>query len=347
MITELESSPRDVYTGAIGFASPLAGLELSVAIRTFEFDRERAWLGVGGGIVADSDPAAEAAECVTKARPLLRAIGAELAVQTAAASQAGPPPRPGPRPVPRPDPAAGVFETLLVADGRPIALDRHMARLARSVRELYREPVPVGLAEELTASAWGVERARMRVNARPGRSGIRAEVELTALPERRSPVRLVPVTVPGGLGGHKWIDRGLPDALSQAVEGEPLMCDLDGLVLEAARANVFAVDVRGRLRTPPADGRILPGVTRARVLELAHRLGIETIVRPVGLSALIHARELFVTAALGGVEPAQLGGSSVDHTPVTALIQTSFYEPAVEVPPPAAPPVPICTRTRV
>ena len=160
VIAELESTSRHVYTGAIGFASPLAGLELNVAIRTFEFapDRERAWLGVGGGIVADSDPAAEAAECLTKATPLLDAIGATVErptiparqrpVRTPAragmrsAARADPsarlvPPRHAPQPIPRPDPAAGVFETLLVEHGCPVALDEHLARLAQSVSELY------------------------------------------------------------------------------------------------------------------------------------------------------------------------------------------------------------------
>ena len=47
-----------------------------MAIRTFEFAGDRAWLGVGGGVVADSDPAAEARECAVKAAPLLAAIGA-------------------------------------------------------------------------------------------------------------------------------------------------------------------------------------------------------------------------------------------------------------------------------
>ena len=62
VIAELESTGREAYTGAIGFASPLAGLELNVAIRTFEMRGGRLWLGVGGGIVADSDPDAEARE---------------------------------------------------------------------------------------------------------------------------------------------------------------------------------------------------------------------------------------------------------------------------------------------
>ena len=44
VICELEATPREVYTGAIGYRSPVAGLELNVAIRTFEFHRDRVWL---------------------------------------------------------------------------------------------------------------------------------------------------------------------------------------------------------------------------------------------------------------------------------------------------------------
>jgi anthranilate/para-aminobenzoate synthase component I len=47
IIHELEATPRDVYTGTIGYRSPLAGLELNVAIRTFEFTAGRVWLGSG------------------------------------------------------------------------------------------------------------------------------------------------------------------------------------------------------------------------------------------------------------------------------------------------------------
>ena len=74
VISELEATGREVYTGAIGFASPHAGLELNVAIRTFEAHSGHLWLGAGGGIVADSDPEAELEECLVKARPLIAAI---------------------------------------------------------------------------------------------------------------------------------------------------------------------------------------------------------------------------------------------------------------------------------
>jgi para-aminobenzoate synthetase/4-amino-4-deoxychorismate lyase len=79
VISELERTGREVYTGGVGFASPVAGLELSVAIRTFEQRNGRLWLGAGGGIVADSDPEQEFEEALIKACPLVAAIGSRIA----------------------------------------------------------------------------------------------------------------------------------------------------------------------------------------------------------------------------------------------------------------------------
>ncbi|MGV0642201.1 aminodeoxychorismate synthase component I [Mycolicibacterium sp. XJ879] len=62
---------RGVYCGTVGLASPVAGVELNVAIRTVEFDASgNAVLGVGGGITADSDPEREWQECLHKAAPI-------------------------------------------------------------------------------------------------------------------------------------------------------------------------------------------------------------------------------------------------------------------------------------
>ncbi len=80
VIAELERTGREVYTGAIGFTSPLAGLELNVAIRTLEVGAGRLWLGAGGGIVADSAPARELEEALTKARPIAAAVGSSVRV---------------------------------------------------------------------------------------------------------------------------------------------------------------------------------------------------------------------------------------------------------------------------
>ena len=81
VIAALEPTGREVYTGAIGYASPVAGLELNVAIRTLELADGHLWLGAGGGIVADSDPHAELEEALAKARPIAAAIGSSVVVE--------------------------------------------------------------------------------------------------------------------------------------------------------------------------------------------------------------------------------------------------------------------------
>ncbi|MEE3062988.1 MAG: aminodeoxychorismate synthase component I [Actinomycetota bacterium] len=74
LISQWESHRRGIYCGTIGLASPIAGCELNVAIRTVEFDDAgTAVLGVGGGITADSNPDAEWQECLHKAAPVVGA----------------------------------------------------------------------------------------------------------------------------------------------------------------------------------------------------------------------------------------------------------------------------------
>jgi para-aminobenzoate synthetase component 1 len=73
IIEELEPTRRGVYCGAVGFVDADRGVvDLNVAIRTFTVGADRTTLGVGAGIVADSDPAAEWEETELKARRLLR-----------------------------------------------------------------------------------------------------------------------------------------------------------------------------------------------------------------------------------------------------------------------------------
>jgi para-aminobenzoate synthetase component I len=74
LISQWEQFRRGVYCGTVGLASPVAGCELNVAIRTVEFDPAgNAVLGSGGGITADSDLDAEWDECLHKAAPILGA----------------------------------------------------------------------------------------------------------------------------------------------------------------------------------------------------------------------------------------------------------------------------------
>jgi len=200
----------------------------------------------------------------------------------------------------RPDPAAGVFDTLLVQDGRPVAPDAHLARLAASARALYDVALDVeALAREVVAVSAGAPLQRVRIDVVPG-----DEPTVTAAPlaERpRAPWHLVVRRLAGGWGAHKWRDRsGLETSDDPATD--PLLVDEHHLLLETGRGNVFVVR-DGQVATPPLDGRILPGVTRACVLAILRRLGIDTVERPIALAELGEADEVFACGSIGGVRP--------------------------------------------
>lgn len=201
---------------------------------------------------------------------------------------------------PKPDPARGVFTTMLVVHGAPVAPAAHLARLEASIEAVYGAPLPAGTTKRVEESARGLELGRLRLTFAPGAEDL--DLEATELdsslhfPAR--PVSLVAHQVSGGLGAHKWVDRA---ALPAAEPGEaPLLVDGDE-VLEAAWANVFAVR-NGALFTPPLDGRILPGVTRAAIVELAGSKGIEVSERALTITELREADEVFLTNSTRGIE---------------------------------------------
>ena len=65
---------RGVYAGAVGHFDYHGNLDLCIAIRTLVYHKDRASWGVGAGIVADSDPAAEWEETLNKGRALWLAV---------------------------------------------------------------------------------------------------------------------------------------------------------------------------------------------------------------------------------------------------------------------------------
>jgi para-aminobenzoate synthetase / 4-amino-4-deoxychorismate lyase len=72
IIRELEDSPRGIYTGAIGMIKPGRDAVFNVPIRTIEIRRDRGSMGIGSGIVWNSDPAEEYEECLLKAQFLTK-----------------------------------------------------------------------------------------------------------------------------------------------------------------------------------------------------------------------------------------------------------------------------------
>jgi para-aminobenzoate synthetase / 4-amino-4-deoxychorismate lyase len=227
----------------------------------------------------------------------------------------------------QPDRSRGVFETLLVVDGEPVELEAHLRRLARSLAEVYSQELPRQLEDKLRQAAADVDLGRLRLTLAPVEDGLRLDllaggVESEAVfPERG--VHLCSHSVPGGLGSHKWVDR---KGINRPAPGEAgaLITD-EGEVLEAGWANVFAVR-GGALFTPPLDGRILPGTTRAALLELAAAEGIEIHERPLPTEDFLNAEETFLTGSIRGIEPTlsldgeQLPGcGALSHRLATAL----------------------------
>jgi para-aminobenzoate synthetase / 4-amino-4-deoxychorismate lyase len=223
---------------------------------------------------------------------------------------------------PHPDRSRGIFETLLVIDGSPVELDAHLRRMSASLRTLYGETLPLGAPEALRRRCTGIHLGRGRLTVAPGAEGLTWEAGAEPidpslhLPSWDGGADLRSHRLPGGLGVHKWADRSrLPDGCDQ-----PLLLDADDDVLEAGWANVFAIR-DGIMTTPPLDGRILPGITRAAAIEIAGEDGIEVEQRRIGREQLLEAEEVFLTSSIRGIQPVRsLDGSRIPHGEVAPVM---------------------------
>ncbi len=305
-IDALEQQTRGVYTGAIGFASPCWGLELSVAIRTFEVGADRVELGVGGGITADSVPMLEWHECLHKAAPLLDVLGARLDPALAA-----PPVVPSDEQL-----AGGLTETILALDGMPVRAADHLARLDRSCRELYGTGIGRSrLAAEVAERACrctGRALVLVRVLVRPGADGLAVQMSGAAAPAQPCAGAARVVARAAGSWRHRWAECGPLATVESAAEATPLLVAGDGTVLQAGRGNVFLLLDDGTLVTPPLREDVLPGITRRALLDLARDHGRPTQLRAFGVGELPAAAAVFRTSSIDGI------------TAVTAVDQVSL-----------------------
>jgi D-alanine transaminase len=113
----------------------------------------------------------------------------------------------------------------------------------------------------------------------------------------------------------------------QAGAAEAVFVLPDGTVTECASSNIFIVK-NGVLMTHPADHRILAGVIRKFVLEVAGSLGLEVSVRPFNISELMRAEEVFITGTVAEIVPVvNVDGNIVgdgNPGPVTRRIHTGY-----------------------
>lgn len=297
LIAGLESTPRGLYCGAIGWVDlPTAAPDgacgdfcLSVAIRTLTLappapDGLRAGrLGIGAGIVLDSEAEDEYGECQLKGRFLTGL-----------------------------DPGFSIFETLHATREQGVRhLDRHLARLQRSATALGFRWDEIELREALQEQVGRLPAGtpcRLRLSLdRAGRCEFTG-APLAALPAGPVTLRLEPQPLPEPrpLAGHKTTLRAAYDAGVRAAEAagafDSLFFTADGRLVEGGRSNVF-LQLDGRWWTPPLADGALPGVMRGLLLEDPAWAAAE---RPLTRADLARAEAVVVCNALRGAVPARL-----------------------------------------
>lgn len=250
-IQTLESGPRGLYCGALGWLAPSGDFRFNVPIRTLCCDPTgQVRLDVGSGIVSDADPAEEWAECRLKAR-----------FATAL----------------RPD--FQLVETLRCEAGAAVAYPRlagHLERLTRSAAWFgFALDLPAirkalaDLAQALAATRPGLHRVRLTLAADGCHTLTHAP--LAPEPDARQSICLATERLQSGnpLLRHKITARPVHDrALAMALAGghfDALLLNEAGQLCEGARSNLFVARA-GQLLTPPLACGVLPGVLRAGLL---------------------------------------------------------------------------------
>ncbi|MCI3205029.1 aminodeoxychorismate synthase component I [Pandoraea capi] len=301
LIGQLEASPRGLYTGAIGWLDArtddlqaLGDFCLSVAIRTLELDApdvrgmRRGRLGVGAGIVLDSQAAEEREECKLKAR-FLSAL----------------------------DPGFEIFETMQAMQASGVAhLARHLARLQASAHYFgfrFDEAALRAQLDAVVATLNEDEMHRVRLAlSHDGTASITHGV-LNPLPGNGVAVLLADAASPTRADDlflrHKTTVRARYDAAWRAAEAQGafdvLFFNDRGELTEGGRSSVF-VKRQGIWTTPPLSSGVLPGVMRSVMLHDPAWAAVEAVITR---EDLLSAQAIVVCNALRGALPATLSGT--------------------------------------
>lgn len=279
-----EDGPRGIYTGAIGYIRPDGASQFNVAIRTLvqtDADGGGPRIGLGSGIVADSDPAGEWHECLAKAAFL----NAEC-------------------------PPFDLIETLGWHPGEGLRfLSLHMDRLgsaahyhgfavdvARWTDALERAVAPLAVASRvrLLVSRFGACCVQVApLTALPG--GLPVALSLWPHPVDPASPWLYTKT------SHRaWYDEARQQMARSQGSGETLFVNVRGELTEGSFTNLF-VKRGATLLTPPLRCGLLPGVLRAHLLDTG-----QAREQTLALHDLQADDELLIGNALRGLMPARL-----------------------------------------
>jgi para-aminobenzoate synthetase / 4-amino-4-deoxychorismate lyase len=259
IIDEIESEPRGIYCGSIGRIDASGDAAFNVAIRTFHLNTatKRVSVGLGSGVVADSDGASEWAECLAKGR---------FAVVT------------------RPD--FDLIETMRFEPASGIArLELHLDRMKESARTLDFAFDRHEARNRLHAATFHLtDPAKIRLLT--SRGGALA-IEVRPLPADVSApwtVSVIPLPVDDQdfRLSHKTSDRAFyDDARKATTADEVLFVNSDGCLTEGSITAIF-VERDGKLMTPSLSHGLLPSVLRRELLESGQ--AVEADLRPDDLA---------------------------------------------------------------
>ena len=248
----------------------------------------------------------------------------------------------------------GLFETFTARHGTVFRAEAHTRRLAESARALLLtdslRPTPLADAVQLLVERNGLESARVRLTvtggnlnvlAQPARRTVDPTILIDAQPPTVYPETFfehgVMATIAQGrenplslMAGHKTLNywpriHALQHAAAKK-GGETLWFTVSNHLVGGSVSNVFLVK-DGDLMTPIARGEepstpsaVLPGITRAAILEIAGELGLETTKSMLNIDDLLGADEVFLTNSSWGVLPVaavereKIGGGQVGET---------------------------------
>ncbi|WP_244814375.1 aminodeoxychorismate synthase component I [Caballeronia sp. Lep1P3] len=291
LIDAIESTPRGLYTGAIGWVDAGGDFCMSVAIRTLVIDAagKRGVLGIGAGIVLDSVAQSEYDECLLKARFLTGA-----------------------------DPGIELFETAYATHDERVRhyvrhYARHVARLSASASYLGFPFDERALHAQVAQHCAGFDAGKpYRLRIALDKSG---RFAMTSAPLAPLPPDTVDVLLASERGfapqssgdvllRHKTTRRADYDRAWKAAEAEGafdmLFTNERGELTEGGRSSVF-VKLGGTWWTPPVDAGVLPGVMRAVLIE---ELGARE--RTLAPADLDRAEDMLISNALRGAVTARL-----------------------------------------
>ena len=253
IIHELETAPRGIYSGAIGYMSPRSRGHFNVAIRTIAIDRRtgEAEFGVGSGVVWDSVESDEYDECLLKASILLTRPPGSYA--------AGP------------HPDFQLLETIGWAPDAGFArLERHLSRLQESA-ECFGFSCDVAevriVLENAVADLAGPARLRVLLSRDGAIVCEGADLSMPAGRPLRAALAADPIDPASVFLYHKTTMRVLHErARASRPDAEAvLLWNASGEVTEGTEANVV-VEIGGEKVTPPIECGLLGGTLRAELL---------------------------------------------------------------------------------